>query len=193
MLWRQCGEVLWREPTVPSVTGLRRSDLPWLLLTPAYVVIATARHELAHAAVAVTQGARIVDWSILPGSVDGTFYFGYVLWEGGAVTWLATAAPYIADLVTTGIGIGLLPRAERHWVWINVWILAIFSSLVNSGYQYGRTLILGGGDVGVLLMDQPALAVHAWFLVTMVLYGAVAFSVARGETGPRTLADEITR
>ncbi len=161
---------------LPGVSPLSRADLLWLVLSPAYFVFGTARHELAHAVAAVAQGATIVDWSILPATLRGTFYFGYVRWAGGDVTWLATAAPYLVDLATVALGLALLRlpfTRRRHWLSVNLYILTIASPLLDSGYQYMRSLLLDGGDVGALLTDQPAPAVHAYFVTTIALYAAV--------------------
>lgn len=145
---------------------LRKRDLLWLLLFPLYLLIGTLRHELAHAAAAHLQGAEILKFTFWPSrNLDGTFYFGYVLWHG-ETNWVVNAAPYFFDTFTYALFFPLvfLVRFRNHWLWINLVIIGLISPIVNSLYNY-----MLGSDVRKLLSALPDKAIHGYFLLGISL------------------------
>ena len=156
-----------------ATQAIRRRDWWWLLAYPAYQTIGTFRHEASHALWAWLEGAAIEEFVFWPTA----FGWGYVRWEG-ETTWLATAAPYACDLLTFAAFFVLCTRArfKRHWVWVNLVVVGLVSPLVNSAYNYFR-----GGDVRRLLAALPRPAVHAYFVVTLILYTVGLILVMRGK------------
>jgi hypothetical protein len=77
---------------------MKKKDLLWLLLYPAYQIIGTLRHEGSHALAAMAEGADIKKFVFWPNFDLGTFQWGYVRWEG-STTWFVRAAPYFCDLL----------------------------------------------------------------------------------------------
>ena len=151
---------------------MRKKDFFWLLAYPIYQTLGTIRHEAAHALVAWFQGAKIDRFVFLPGIRSGQFYFGYVDWTEGDVTWLMTAAPYLLDLLTFGLFFVLCGFfcIKRHWLWLNLVVLGMISPLINSAYQYFKPSLLGYGDIGWLLRHQSPGWVRAYMIVTIGLY-----------------------
>lgn len=158
-------------PTGATSLALKYSDLLWALAYPLYQTFSTLRHEAAHALMAVAEGAQIlrfVFWPTLP--EGGGIYWGYVRWRG-STSWRCTAAPYVVDLLTYALCFWLCQRGifKRRWVRLNVMIIGMLSPLINSFYNYQ-----GGfyrpNDVGKLLQELPAAAVHLYFGVTLTLY-----------------------
>ena len=159
---------------------LRKSDLWWLLGYPVYQLIGTLRHEASHALVAVMEGAHIEHFAWLPSYLpDKGFTWGYVRWYG-ETDWLAIAAPYFVDLLTYLLFYLICTRLHfrRHWLWLNLVILGMISPLANSLYNYARA---GSprSDVGRLLATQPPMMVHAYFVITLVLYAIGLWRVFR--------------
>lgn len=152
---------------------LRKRDLLWLLAYPLYQIIGTIRHEASHALVAWLQGADIVKFTILPGiHENGRFYWGYVVWRGGQVNWLTTAAPYLCDLLTFALFFALCMTwvTSHRWLWLNAAILGMASPWLNSLYSYTSGLIWGRNDAEKLLKALPDGAVHAYFVLTLAGY-----------------------
>ncbi|MFO8036692.1 MAG: hypothetical protein R6U57_08740 [Anaerolineales bacterium] len=154
---------------------MKKKDLFWLLLSPAYLIIGIIRHEGCHALAAMVESLEVhkfVFWpSIGPG---GNFYFGYVSWAGTA-SWMTIAAPYAGDLLTFAVGFALCAYAKirRRWIWINILILTVLSPLINSAYNYFGG-IRNGNDIGFLLQALNPIAIHAYFGLTLAVY-AVGF------------------
>ncbi|HKF36664.1 MAG TPA: M50 family metallopeptidase [Ktedonobacteraceae bacterium] len=150
---------------------LQKKDLLWLLAYPIYQVIGTARHEGSHALVAVLEGAKIEQFVILPSIVGGHFLWGYVQWSG-RTNWVPVAAPYLCDLLTYLVFFFICTRIpfRSHWIWVNLIILGLVSPLINSTYQYVISFVTSTSDVAQLLNELPQLAVHSYFVVTLVLY-----------------------
>jgi len=146
---------------------LRATDFWWAVAAPFYVTIGTIRHEGSHALTAIAQGARILDFSVLPSKVG----WGYVNFVGGNPTWLVSAAPYLCDLVTFAIGFALCMRLppRRRSLFINVAGIGVVSALVNSANAYVGGL-RGRGDVAGLLDRVPAPWVHGDFVLTLTTY-----------------------
>jgi hypothetical protein len=160
---------------------LRRGDLVWILAYPLYQLIGTFRHEASHALVAFLQGARIREFVFWPASTGSGFSWGYVSWSG-PTTWMATAAPYLGDLVAFALFFRVCARVKlrSHWVWVNVVIVGMISPLVNSAYNYLNGL-RGRGDVASLLQELPNPAVHTYFVVTLLVYlAALAWTLRPG-------------
>jgi hypothetical protein len=147
-------------------TMLRKRDLLWLLAYPLYQVIGTLRHELSHALVAWLEGATITEFKFIP--TQG--YWGYVRWSG-PTDWLTLAAPYFVDLLTFVIFFWLCTsiKFHRHWLWLNAVIIGMLSPLVNTAYNYSG-FIRGTNDIGRLLQVLPPFAVHAYMVLTILLY-----------------------
>lgn len=143
----------------------------WALAYPVYQMISTIRHEAGHALVALIEGAEIIEFVFLPGIAGGQFYFGYVRWEG-ATSNLAVAGPYILDLLTFLIffGICFYGDIKRHWLWLNLVVLGVFSPLLNSSYQYLKAGLNMRGDISWLVAKLPAAWVHASMISIIMLY-----------------------
>ena len=167
---------------------MHKKDLLWLFALPVYILLGTIRHEAAHALVIWLQGAKIEEFVILPGFLDGHFYFGYVSWSGENVTWAATAAPYFLDLLTFGVffAICVFVHFKRRWIWLNLVIIGLISPLLNSGYQYLKPVLGMVGDIPALLEEVPAVYIHAYMITTILLYLAglwyVFFRSRRNQT-----------
>jgi hypothetical protein len=150
---------------------MKRKDLLWLLLYPVYQTIGTIRHEGSHALAAMAEGAKGTEFVFWPSFSNGKFYWGYVGWEG-STTWFSMAAPYFCDLsiffVTLLIILEAKPR--RKWLWLNILIIGMLSPLVNSAYNYCGGLAGHLNDVGKLLRDLNPVAVHLYFVLTLLLY-----------------------
>jgi hypothetical protein len=151
---------------------LGRGDVMWILAYPLYQSIGAFRHEASHALVAVLQGARIREFVFWPASTGSGFSWGYVSWTG-STDWVATAAPYLGDLITFALFFGVCARVKlkRHWVWVNLVVVGMISPLVNSAYNYLNGL-RGRGDVASLLRELPDPAVHSYFAITLLAYVA---------------------
>lgn len=168
----RAGYALARALDVGVQPMLRKTDFLWLLLLPLYQSLGTLRHEGSHALVALIQGARIQNFVFLPSiSQDRGLLWGYVSWEG-QTTWLATAAPYLVDLLTYLVffAICYYARNLRRWLWLNLVIVGMISPLVNSLYNYLRGFSNPFSDIARLLAILPQPVVHLYFAVTLVTY-----------------------
>lgn len=164
---------------------LYKSDWLWLLAYPLYQTVGTLRHEASHALVAWLEGATIVSFVFWPTRTpSGRFLWGYVRWTG-SVGWLATAAPYLFDLLTFGLFFWLCTRVHvRHrGLWLNLFIVGLISPLANSAKAW-----LGDGDVPFLMLRLNQSAVHAYFVLTLALY-AVGSYVALKQRSSLTEGD----
>ena len=150
---------------------LQKRDVFWLLAYPIYQIIGTVRHEGSHALAAVAEGAKIEQFVILPSTAGGHFFWGYVLWSGHT-DWVPLAAPYLCDLLTYVVFFFMCTRIpfRSHGVWVNLIILGLVSPLINSTYEYILSFTAPVSDVARLLSELPKLAVHSYFVVTLVLY-----------------------
>ena len=151
---------------------MRKRDLFWLGALPVYMLLGTIRHEAAHALAIWLHGAKIEEFVILPGFLDGQFYFGYVSWTGEDVSWAATAAPYFLDLLTFSVffAISAFVRFNRRWIWLNLVIVGLISPLLNSGYQYLKPALGMYGDIPALLEELPQAYIHTYMSITILLY-----------------------
>ena len=149
---------------------LHRRDLLWVLAYPLYQLVGTLRHELGHAVVAILLGGKIEKLVFWPTQTEAGFHWGYTVWYGRPAV-IVSAAPYILDLVVFGTFFLICTRVRfrRHWVWVNLVIVGLFSPFVNSVYSYVRG-VMGAGDVARLLVDLPGALVHGFFAVTLVTY-----------------------
>ncbi len=145
----------------------KRTDALWMAAIPVYVLLGTARHEGSHALVAVMQGATIDEFVFWP-TEHG---WGYVTFSGGATTWLTGAAPFFIDLATFLLFLWpCLTLSNRHrWLWINCLAIGILSPVIDAFNNY-RWGLRGGGDVGHLLDQLPAGAVHGCFAALFLVF-----------------------
>ncbi len=150
---------------------MKRKDLLWILAYPVYQTIGTMRHEGSHALAAIAEGARVTKFVFWPNFDLGNLRWGYVNWDG-STTWFTTAAPYFCDLITFFVALLVILEVEprRRWLWLNILIIGIVSSLVNSAYNYFGGLCSSFDDVGELLGVLNPVAVHLYFTVTLVFY-----------------------
>jgi hypothetical protein len=159
---------------------LKKADFLWLLAYPLYQCIGSLRHEASHAVVGWLEGATITAFVFWP-TLDQHWGvgWGYVGFSGPR-SWLTSAAPYAADLSTFGLFFWLCMRVRFpcRWLWLNAVIVGLISPLVNTAYNY-RGAPGGTNDVGYLLQVLPPLAVHAYFALTMVLYGMGIWVVSK--------------
>jgi len=150
---------------------MKRKDLLWSLLYPVYQTIGTIRHEGAHALAAMAEGAEVNEFVFWPTFRNGVIQrWGYVSWTGNT-TWFVHAAPYFSDLITffAAVLIILVAKPRQRWLRINIIIIGILSPLWNSVQNY-----VGGfrrlNDVGKLLLSLDPVAVHTFFILTVLLY-----------------------
>jgi hypothetical protein len=150
---------------------MKRKDFLWILAYPVYQTIGTIRHEGSHALAAMAEGAKVTKFVFWPNFDLGNLRWGYVNWDG-STTWFTTAAPYFCDLITFFVSLLVIleVKPRRRWLWFNVLIIGVVSSLVNSAYNYFGGLRGSFDDVGELLRVLNPVAVHLYFAVTLVLY-----------------------
>jgi len=150
---------------------MKRKDLLWGLLYPIYQTIGTIRHEGAHALAAMAEGVEVNEFVFWPTFLGGgRIRWGYVSYSG-STTWFFDAAPYFSDLITffAAVLIILVAKPRQRWLRINIIIIGILSSLVNSATNYVSGF-RSRGDVGWLLHSLDPVAVHTYFILTLVLY-----------------------
>ena len=156
----------------PATTFWRQlaKDFLWLLLYPAYQTIGTLRHEGSHALAAMAEGAHIRKFVFWPNFDLGEYTWGYVSWEG-SMTWVTLAAPYFCDLITFFVAflIILVAKPRPRELWFNIGIIGMLSPFINSVVNYLGGLS-GPNDVGRLLSAVEPLAVHLFFIITLLLY-----------------------
>jgi hypothetical protein len=150
---------------------MKRKDLLWILAYPVYQTIGTIRHEGSHALAAMAEKAEVTEFVFWPSFLNGDLYWGYVSWDG-PTTWFTTAAPYFCDLVTFFVALLIILEAKPRprWLWINILIIGMLSPFINGAYSYGRGLASGRGDTAELLSVLDPIAVHLYFVVTLVFY-----------------------
>jgi len=150
---------------------MKRKDLLWILAYPVYQTIGTIRHEGSHALAATAEGAGVRKFVFWPNFDLGGFQWGYVGWDG-STTWFTIAAPYFCDLITFFVALLVILEIKpgRRWLWFNILIIGVVSSLVNSAYNYFGGVHGGFNDVGELLWVLNPVAVHLYFAVTLVFY-----------------------
>jgi len=150
---------------------MKRKDLLWVLAYPVYQIIGTIRHEGSHALAAMAEGAKVTKFVFWPNFDLGGFQWGYAGWDG-STTWFTTAAPYFCDLITFFVALLIIleVKPRRRWLWFNVLIIGMVSSLANSAYNYFGGLHGSFNDVGVLLWHLNPIAVHLYFAVTLAFY-----------------------
>jgi hypothetical protein len=150
---------------------MKRRDLLWGLAYPAYQIIGIFRHEGSHALAAMAEGATVKKFVFWPNFDRGSFIWGYVNWSG-PTTWFTTAAPYFCDLITFFIALLIIlgVKPQRRWLWFNILVIGMLSSLVNSAYNYSGGLAGSFNDVGELLYELNPVAVHLYFVITLLFY-----------------------
>lgn len=150
---------------------MKKKDFLWLLLYPVYQTIGTFRHEGSHALAAMAEGAEVTQFVFWPTFHNGRLFWGYVSWEG-STTWLTTAAPYFCDLLIALVALLIVLKAKpRHrWLWFNILIIGMLSPFINSAFNYSCGLAWGRNDVGELLGVLDPIAVHLYFVFTLLFY-----------------------
>lgn len=158
--------------------AFRRRDLVWMLAFPVYQIIGTIRHEASHALVVLAEHGTVLKFVFWP-TWHERFYWGYVQWTG-SVSWLVSAAPYLADLLTFAVFSLICTRVpmRRHWVWVNLYIIGLLSPFVNSGYRYISNFFRTG-DLTSVMASVPSLIIHAYFILTLFAYGATLVWIQR--------------
>jgi len=146
-----------------------KKDLRWLLAFPVYAIIAIIVHEGSHALAAMAEGARITKFVFWP-----TFHpvhFGYALWHG-PTTWFAMAAPYFSGLIVFLVALLIVLEAKPRprWVWLNILIMGMALTFLNSALNYGYYLAGAQNDITKLVQCLHPMAVHLYFVLTMLLY-----------------------
>lgn len=166
----------------------RPRDLLWLLAYPVYQLIGTLRHEGSHALMARIEGARILEFVVVPRIDDRRgLLWGYVRYDGGA-TWLTTAAPYLADLLTYAVFLVVCLRLRNapRWLRLNLVIVGMLSPFVDTAYAYAGGLFRPYNDVAVLLRTVPPWTVHVCFAAAIAGYVAGLVAVFRATPSPRS-------
>lgn len=150
---------------------MKRRDLIWILAYPAYQIVGIFRHEGSHTLAAMAEGAKVTEFVFWPSFDLGRFIWGYTGWQG-PTTWFTTAAPYFCDLLIFFVAllIVLEVKPRRRWLWFNILIIGMLSSLVNSAYNYFGGLAGSFNDVGKLLYQLNPVAVHSYFAITLLFY-----------------------
>ncbi len=143
-----------------------------LLLILAVTLWTTVRHEASHALVAWLGGTRIDEMRLLPGiHPEAGFYFGYVIY-GGETSWLATAAPYLTDLLLLLAALALISlSADWRRYRRLILLFGVVSPMVDLAYGYQGGLWRPATDVADLFEILPPAAVNVFFA------GAIGLSV----------------
>lgn len=162
---------------------LKKADLLWLLAYLLYQIIGTLRHEGSHALAGWLEGAAITEFVFWPSLDQGRFLWGYVRFSG-PTGWLTVAAPYFVDLLTFGLFFWLCTRLRfpHRWLWLNAVIVGMISPLANTAYNYLHAS-QAANDIAYLLRVLPPSAVHAYLIVTILLYALGLWLVFK--RGPR--------
>jgi hypothetical protein len=147
-----------------------KKDLRWLLAFPIYAIIGTIMHEGSHALAAIAEGARITVFQFWPTSFSPV-RFGYVGWHG-YTTWFTRAAPYFSGLIVFLVALLIVLEAKprRRWLWLNILIIGMATPLLNSALNYGYWLAGHQNDIAELLCHLDPVAVHLYFVLTMLFY-----------------------
>ena len=150
---------------------MRKKDFLWLLAYPVYQIIGTIRHEGSHALAAMAEGAEVTEFVFWPNFGLGKFHWGYVYLEG-STTWFTTAAPYFCDLLIFFVALLMILEAKpkRRWLWFNILIIGMLSPFINSAFNYSCGLAWGRNDIGELLGVLDPIAVHLFFVITLLFY-----------------------
>lgn len=102
-----------------------------LAMAPVAYLAGVAWHEGSHALWATLFGAEVTEFDVLPGTHDGTFYFGYTRWRGGDLSdgeraWVLVS-PKLTDALLLG-GFTALVAADalpdNRWSAISLTVLA---------------------------------------------------------------------
>lgn len=122
-----------------------------LLAYPIYQIISTIRHEGAHALVARSFGASIIEFRFLPHRREGKFFWGYARWSVGLdrdQTRLVLLAPYMVDVLLICGGAVLLNLRQFesfHWLVFTV-VMLLLSPAIDMLYNLAKWTIRGTGD-----------------------------------------------
>lgn len=149
---------------------MRKKDFLWAFAYPIYQIIGTFGHEGSHALAAMAEGADVTDFVFWPNFDLGRFMWGYASWHG-STTWFTLAAPYFCGLLTFFVAllITLEVKPKPRWLWLNILIIGMLSPFINSVHNY-RVGLGGRWDVGELLSSLDPIAVHLYFILTLVFY-----------------------
>ena len=129
------------------------------------------RAEGSHALAAMTEGAKVTEFVFWPSFRDGKILWGHVVYEG-STTWFTTAAPYFCDLPVFFVALFVIleARPRCRWLWLNILIIGMLSSLVNSAYNYFGGLTGSFNDIGELLGVLDPIAIHLYFALALLFY-----------------------
>jgi len=152
---------------------IRRKDLLWLALAPAYLMLDTLRHEISHALAAWLNGTRVLAIHVLPGTRLGYFSFGYTILDENA-TWLIYAAPYLCDLVLFTITWALLRygNIQRRWIGANLALVGFVSPLFNTITGFVNSFRITN-DITYLTILSSRMTVIYIFILIMGVYFAM--------------------
>lgn len=144
-------------PPLTRGWALRAGDLWWVLASPVYLVLGTLRHEGSHLLVGLAQGGRIGAFSILPSDRG----WGFVQMQGGQISWLTFAAPYLGDALVFAAGYVWAFRIAptRRWLFVNVFVVMMLSPLINTANNSVGGLASSGSDFFWLGRQFGAVAV----------------------------------
>jgi hypothetical protein len=150
---------------------VKKKDFLWALAYPVYQIIGTIRHEGSHALAAMAEGAKVTKFVFWPNFDLGKFSWGWVSWHG-PTTWFTIAAPYFCDLLIFFVAILIILEAkpQRRWLWFNILIIGMLSPFINSAYNYFGGVAGSPNDVGDLLSSLDPIAVHLYFVLTLLFY-----------------------
>jgi hypothetical protein len=166
------------------VFAFRGRDWLWTIGLPIYILIGTARHELAHAFAATLEGARVQGIHLIPSlTPHHGVLWGYVNWTG-TTTWLSLAAPYFCDLLTFLLGAWIfcsritMPR----WIRVQVFVIGVLSPAINSLFNYAAALYNPTADVARVVTTVPFGWVVAWVVVSLAVYWVSIFFLVKSHT-----------
>ncbi len=154
--------------------SLKRSDWWWLAAYPLYQLIGTLRHEGSHVVGALLEGVHIDRFVFWPTLGPPRFRFGYVVY-GEPVGWLATAFPYLVDLILFIVFFLIVTRfsIRPRWLWLQCVIVGLISPFLNTLYNYGGVYFWSNDVAKLLRSDElPDAVIHVYFLIVLLIYGA---------------------
>lgn len=173
---------------LPLLTGLRVSDTVWLAIAPLHALLTAARHEAAHALVAIARGGSIEAFVFWPNDDLGRRTFGYVLAEGADSDWISAAAPYLGDLALFAVGVptvALLRQSTRlRLLWLNAAAFMLVGPLADAvlNWRGGRH-----SDFARLVDLFTSRPVHAAFAVVVSLLTTGCVLAMRAQIGSKSV------
>jgi hypothetical protein len=169
------------------VFAFEGKDWLWALGLPIYILIGTARHELAHAFAATLEGAHVESIHLIPTlTPNNGVLWGYVNWTG-TTTWITLAAPYFCDLATFLLGLWIfsLRITMPRWIRVQVFAIGVLSPAINSLYNYQAVWYNPLADVSRVMTTIPPVWVGAWIVLSLAVYCAGILALVRSHTNRR--------